>query len=61
MPDTDYLTLAEWAKRERISRRKAEMLAHNSDFPAVRKRRKIDRTIWQTMVPTEYKLSDEAS
>lgn len=57
MLDTDYLTLPEWAKREGISRRKAEMLAHNEGFPAVRRKRKISRTIWQTMVPSDFRLS----
>ena len=56
MPDIDYLTLAEWAKLNGVSRRKAEMLALEDDFPAVRKRRKVTRTIWQKMVPADYKL-----
>lgn len=56
MSETEYLTLAEWAERNGISRRKAEMLAHEVGFPAVRQKRKIARTIWQTMVPADYKL-----
>lgn len=57
MLNTPYLTLAEWAKLQGISRRKAEMLAQRDEFPAVRMRRKVSRTIWQKMVPADYKLA----
>jgi hypothetical protein len=61
MPDSEYLTLAQWAKQQGISRRKAEMLAHDPRFPAVRKKRSISRTIWQTMVPAGFSLSELSS
>jgi hypothetical protein len=55
------ITLAEWATREGISRRKAEYLAKKPGFPAVKERRKKERTIWQTVVPEDFKLSDLSS
>lgn len=52
------ITLAEWAKKNKVSRRKAEYLAKRPDFPAVKEKRTKTRTIWQTVVPDDFKLSD---
>lgn len=61
MTDPQYLTLAEWAKLNGISRRKAEMLANDDEFPVVRRSRQLCRTIWQKMVPADYKLPDSST
>lgn len=55
------ITLAEWATRNKISRRKAEYLAKRPDFPAVKEKREKTRTIWQTVVSEDFKLSDLSS
>jgi hypothetical protein len=61
MSTSNNMTLEEWAIREGISRRKAEMLSHLPGFPQIKEPRTITRTVWQKVVPPEFTLADLSS